>query len=865
MASPDKKQKTESEPAATATPAQKAQPLEELEQDAKKDKSEKIKDIVTFLTPDTTMNVMPSTVGSMLTTLQDGGAGELVAGARASVGVKSGRYMFEAKVVETGKKAMMRIGFSAEGSLFLGEDDNSICFDMDGFLVSAKKKTKCATPFKQDIMVAVVLNLDSSSPNENTISLFKDGVRVSAPQALPDALKGKTLFPALSFKYAMVHYNFGSPVVPLPFTCKVIQEASVKDATVTKYEAPADGKHTALFPVSLPDEGSFTWLDIFLEKNPGYTEISDRAFMNWRSKSGGHVNANPSSNDKPDSSDTTAIRNALMELVAIQPRDLVFMEVKSNLIKEERVAALAKLKNSGFKTVADVAIAEPPKSFAKVVNEKTLAAKQKASDITFKAQKAKEKAEWMARKKQKEAAKIKKKAEKEQKKKMAEMQKKREEATKKAKRDMMIKKAKAEGKEPPAEEPEEEKKEEEEPEVEEPEEPDEPEPVEGTPPVVTLTAEEKAVKFFKDKVPDLTQYVLNTSFTKFSLPDADEGFDAVKYSWAKDKEAKAYVKDWIVQRKVTTRVEDVKPGQWFKQKLSTWQQSLAAWKQKQNEYKAAVSKKAAAKIAKQKAKEQKKAAAERKAKIEADRKKIEDAKKKVEDAKKADGEKKEEEAKEEKAPEPMAVEEEEPEEPEEPEVEVDFEGVDVFGVEDVCDIGGSMPLFKDFNFEDFAMMSLRAELHLMALSFSKDVEDEDRSGMHVDHLQFYYEKYFSGKKLSFQAFGVTSAAELIALIGDTIYIEAKNNVVESLIPDLETFAVFIKLTEEARRVRALALEMGDESAKLKISGNKGEKRPSEGNSDKTDDAKGEKRKWDNKWEGGKGGGKGNKWGKWSSW
>merc|ERR1711879_868762 len=101
--------------------------------------------------------------------------------------------------------------------------------------------------------------------------------------------------------------------------------------------------------------------------------------------------------------------------------------------------------------------------------------------------------------------------------------------------------------------------------------------------------------------------------------------------------------------------------------------------------------------------------------------------------------------------------------------------------------------------------------------------------------------------------------ELIALIGDTIYIEEKNKVVESLIPDLETFAVFIKLTEEARRVRALALEMGDESAKLKISGSSSEKRSLEGNSNKTVDAMGEKRKW----EGGKGGG--NKWGKWSKW
>merc|ERR1719426_60333 len=108
-------------------------------------------------------------------------------------------------------------------------------------------------------MVAVVLNLDSASPNANTISLFKNGVRVAQPQALPEELSGKTLFPAVSYRGATIHYNFGAPVVPLPFKCKVIGEAIVKESDVTKYEAPAGGKYTVLFPVSLPDEGSFDW------------------------------------------------------------------------------------------------------------------------------------------------------------------------------------------------------------------------------------------------------------------------------------------------------------------------------------------------------------------------------------------------------------------------------------------------------------------------------------------------------------------------------------------------------------------------------------------------------------------------------
>lgn len=140
MAPPEpKKQKTEDE----------APKNEELESDAKRDSNPKIRDTVKFLTPDTTMNVIPSSVGNILMSMSEGGLSQLVAGARASVGVKSGRYAFEAKIVEqagTGGK-MVRVGFASEGSLFMGEGDNSIAFDTEGMIVSNRKKDKMLTSF----------------------------------------------------------------------------------------------------------------------------------------------------------------------------------------------------------------------------------------------------------------------------------------------------------------------------------------------------------------------------------------------------------------------------------------------------------------------------------------------------------------------------------------------------------------------------------------------------------------------------------------------------------------------------------------------------------------------------------------------
>merc|ERR1719162_232726 len=100
-------------------------------------------------------------------------------------------------------------------------------------------------------------------------------------------MKGKMLFPTLSFKNYTVHYNFGpSPAAPLPFTCKMMSDASMKESEITKIEAPKDGKYEVILPVGLPNEGPFDWLDMFLAKNPKYTELSDRAIIAWAEKSG---------------------------------------------------------------------------------------------------------------------------------------------------------------------------------------------------------------------------------------------------------------------------------------------------------------------------------------------------------------------------------------------------------------------------------------------------------------------------------------------------------------------------------------------------------------------------------------------------
>ncbi|CAE7700927.1 HNRNPUL1 [Symbiodinium sp. CCMP2592] len=590
-------------------------------------------------------------------------------------------------------------------------------------------------------IVAVVLNLEKGSPNHNTISLFRDGKRVTKPQALPSALQGKPLYPTVTYRNLAVALSFGpQPQAPLPFTCHMPQLATATQATLT--EAEKETEYEVLFPICLPDQGGFDWLDSFKKKNPKYTEISDRMLLDWAEKSGIYAPKGVGSNDKPDlrfgipEMDDMSIRRMIQSIAPLQKRNYIVMEVRGNLIKETRADALSTYFDSCYKKVAKVVVGDASKDFVKMSQELMLAEKQEQSDKEFKMKKEEAARKKAAEKKMKEIEKAKKKAEKERQKKLEEMKK------------------------------------------------------------------EKKMKFRKTALPDVASSLLNRCFTKFTVPDLEEGFDDISYEWSQGGKAGEYVTKWIKEKKLTSRVEDLTPSVWFKTKASAWQKVLSQWQAKVPEYKSKLVKKAQAK----QAKENKKKMAEAKAAAEKAKKEAEKAEKEAKEEEK-DEEVKEEEEK----AEPMEVEEEEEEEEE----EADFEGVDIFGVEEVDDIGGGMPLYKEFAHEDWALMSLSFELHLMAHAFKKDCDDPDRKGIVLEHLAFYYQKYY-GKQLNLKSYGIENEAQLVDLAKDCVFIN-KDKVLESLLDEeIEYPQVFVKIAEEGRRHRALLVDMGDESAKLKI-------------------------------------------------
>merc|ERR1712151_382507 len=102
--------------------------------------------------------------------------------------------------------------------------------------------------------------------------------------------------------------------------------AATADSKVQKAPTKEDG-FEVLLPVGIPDEGTFDWLDMFLEKNPKYVELSDRKILEWADKSGiwrPRPSSYKHSNDKPDMNfgiqmlDDFSVQNVMKSIVASQ-------------------------------------------------------------------------------------------------------------------------------------------------------------------------------------------------------------------------------------------------------------------------------------------------------------------------------------------------------------------------------------------------------------------------------------------------------------------------------------------------------------------------------------------------------------------
>jgi len=83
----------------------------------------------------------------------------------------------------------------------------------------------------------------------------------------------------------------------------------------------------------------------------------------------------------------------------------------------------------------------------------------------------------------------------------------------------------------------------------------------------------------------LTKKDLSSHFPKFSIPDPKEGFDEVRYEWDQEAAAAEHFKVWLADKKLTQRIEDLRPGSWFKSQLDEFTSHLDRWKRTESDWK----------------------------------------------------------------------------------------------------------------------------------------------------------------------------------------------------------------------------------------------------------------------------------------
>merc|ERR1712083_421662 len=134
----------------------------------------------------------------------------------------------------------------------------------------------------------------------------------------------------------------------------------------------------------LPDEGTFNWLDWFLKNNHNYCELSSRSIHDWAAASGIWPNSSYSqlSNDKSSVSygipsfDNGSVKQILTNSACVQERNIIVMDIKGNLLKEDRIAALKRHRAPHLRKVARVLFGDQTSDYRDTVLKTMLKAKQ---------------------------------------------------------------------------------------------------------------------------------------------------------------------------------------------------------------------------------------------------------------------------------------------------------------------------------------------------------------------------------------------------------------------------------------------------------------------------------------------------------
>ena len=150
-----------------------------------------------------------------------------------------------------------------------------------------------------------------------------------------------------------------------------------------------------------------------------------------------------------------------------------------------------------------------------------------------------------------------------------------------------------------------------------------------------------------------------------------------------------------------------------------------------------------------------------------------------------------------------------------PALEAVVQDVSLFS--DVMDTGLFEPLCSKSSYEDWALLSIRYELHLLMHALRQNRHVHAQTTLPQAHLAAHYNKYF-GKEFKISNYGFKGVSELAEVIKDTVLIEGDGECA-CLAPQLTeniSFEHLVKLTEVQRRDQSNRIDAGDDYVPLKF-------------------------------------------------
>jgi len=135
--------------------------------------------------------------------------------------------------------------------------------------------------------------------------------------------------------------------------------------------------------------------------------------------------------------------------------------------------------------------------------------------------------------------------------------------------------------------------------------------------------------------------------------------------------------------------------------------------------------------------------------------------------------------------------------------DIGWANLDASTVPNVNNVGGGIPLYIHFDYEDWVLFDLRVEMHLLL---------HDTCGIRLNEAAACYKAYFR-KPLPVQKCNVGDARELLKIVSDTLRCSENDVVVPTLSKDV-SLDQFVRLGEAHRRRRISYVEAGDEAMAL---------------------------------------------------